>query len=514
MSKPIRIIGTGLVFFMILMFQLASGFSAVMVSGIIDPVLINELGVPAVLVGILLGIHFLAEPLRSYIGSLSDRLSFKGLHRVPFMVLGSLILAASYPLMVLVVEQLRDPNYHHRLAGQVVSTTSYPMPVGWLIVAILVFFINGTGISIMGTAGLSLLVDITSEKVRGVVAAIGWTLLIAGIIVGSVISKIILPDTEGFTFVYSSLYPIFFFIIPAIIMGMMLIAVIGALLKEPRHQGVVMQGRTHVNFRQAMRVVSSNRQSRWFFAFLFVFMTFMFMRDILAPAYTGNVFKLSVAERSSLQTTINGPLLLAMIVTGFITIKIAKQKSIYFGLAVSIIGIVIQAFSAFSFKVDAVAIKAYDTASQQFANNAISKAEYDAAITTWKNLINDNKSLFIIGLMLMGIGLGIAVPGLIGMMMDLTDPANAALYIGVWGIGQSFGQGLSNFLAGGARDLAYNTFQDNLGLGYGLVFIFQGLGMALAVWILTHIDVAEFKRNLGIIPTEKVEVKPREAAVV
>lgn len=514
MSKPVKAIGTGLVFFMILMFQVATGFSAVMVSGIIDPVLINELGVPALLVGGLLGIHFLAEPIRTYIGSLSDRMSFARLHRVPFMLLGGLILAASYPMIVLVVEQLRDPNYHQRAAGEVLSTTSYPMPIGWMLVAIVVFFINGTGLSIMGTAGLSLLVDITSEKVRGIVAAIGWTLLITGIVVGSIISKVILPETEGFTFVYSSLYPIFFFIIPAVIMGLVVIAIIGALIKEPRSSGVLVKGRTHVNFGQAMRVIASNRQSRWFFFFLFVFMTFMFMRDILAPAYTGNVFKMSVAERSSLQTTINGPLLLAMIVTGLVTLKVAKQKSVYFGMGVAILGMVLQAVSAFIYKVDAGAIKAYETASQQYANKTIGKVDYDAALATWNNMISGNKSIFIAGLMLMGIGLGITVPGLIGMMMDLTDPANAALYMGVWGIGQSFGQGLSNFLAGGARDLAFNSFQDNLNVGYGLVFIFQAAGMVLSVWLLRHINVEEFRRSLGIAPQVDAKVTPREAVVV
>ncbi|MEI6045312.1 MAG: MFS transporter [Chloroflexota bacterium] len=514
MSKPIKAIGTGLVFFMILMFQVASGFSAVVISGIIDPILINELGVPAILVGALLGIHFLAEPLRTYVGSLSDRLSFKRLHRVPFILVGGIMLALSYPLIVLVVEQLRDPNYHHRVAGEVLNTTNYPIPIGWLLAAVAVFFFNGTGISIMGTAALSLIVDITSEKVRGLVAAIGWTLLIAGIIFGSVISKIILPDKEGFTFDYSSLYPIFFFVIPGIILVLIAISIAGALIKEPRHDGVLVKGRTHVNFKQALRVISSNVQSRWFFFFLFAFMTFMFMRDILAPAYTGNVFKLSVSERSGLQTTINGPLLVAMILTGLVTLKVAKQKSIYFGLAISISGIAIQAFSAFTFKVDAAAVKVYEIASQQYSNKVITEAEFKAARTTWDSLVNDNKNLFIAGLMLMGIGLGIAVPGLIGMMMDLTDPANAALYMGTWGIGQAFGQGLSNVLAGGARDLAFNNFQDNLGIGYGLVFVFQGLGMVIALWLLTHINVTEFKRLLLISQGVEAEPSPREVLSV
>lgn len=497
MRSKLGKVGTGLGFFLILMFQVATGFSAILISGIVDPMLVNELGVPAVIVGLLLGVHFLAEPIRSYIGSLSDRVAVKKLHRVPFMLGGGFLLALTYPLMILVLGNLRDPNYH-KIAGQVTSTTDYQAPLGWLIVAFAVFFLNGTGISIMGTAALSLIVDVTTEKVRGLIAAFGWTLLIVGFIVGTVISTQVLPDTEGFTFVYSSLYPVFLIIAPAVIMGLVLLACLGALLKEPRNAGVLVQGRTYVNFRQAMGVVSRNRQTRWFFLFLLVSMTFIFMRDVLTPNYASNVFKMSLKERNTLQNSINGPILIAMIATGLLTLRIAKDKITYVGIVLTAIGIAIQAISAFAFQVSQNAVQAYDTASQQYSQQLISKADYDTALATWNSLISGNKGSFTLGLIVMGLGLGVAVPGLIGLMMDLTDSANAALYIGTWGIAQAFGQGLSNVLAGGLRDVAYNSFKSNLATGYALVFLFQGAGVLLSIWILRHINVAEFKRSLTI----------------
>jgi len=34
-------------------------------------------------------------------------------------------------------------------------------------------------------------------------------------------------------------------------------------------------------------------------------------------------------------------------------------------------------------------------------------------------------------------------------------------------------------------------------MGYGLVFVFQAVGMTLAAWILTHVKVEEFKLTLA-----------------
>ncbi|HEX2913623.1 MAG TPA: MFS transporter [Chloroflexia bacterium] len=511
MTKATKTVAAIFVFFLIMMFQLATGFAVVIVTGVIDAVMINELGVPALLVGFLLGVDFIAQPLRTYIGSLSDRYSFKGLHRLPFILVGGIIMALTYPAMVIVVEHMRDPNYQ-KVIGEVHNTGNYQVQLLWLSLAIIVFAVNGIGIAMMGTIAMSLMVDVTSERVRGIVAAFSWTLLVAGIVIGSIVSSQLLPDTEGRTFVYSSLYPFFFYIIPGVLMVLVLLTCLGALLKEPRVYGPLIRGRTHVSFIKAVKVISHNRQTRWFFLFIFSMMTFMFMRDILAPAFAGNVFKMSVKDRTALQSVVNGPLLIAMIATGLITLKAAKKLACYAGLGISIVGMLIQALAAFSFKADAAAIRAYDLASQQFANKQINQDAYNAALASWNSLISDNKSLFTIGLVVMGVGLGISVPGLIGMMMDLTDPANAALFMGTWGLAQALGQNLSSFLAGGARDIAYNSFGDSLSTGYALVFLMQAAGMALTIWILSRVSVTKFKKSLVSEPDFAVETRPAEVA--
>jgi MFS transporter, BCD family, chlorophyll transporter len=317
--------------------------------------------------------------------------------------------------------------------------------------------------------------------------------MIAGFVVGGIVSLVLLPNTEGYTFVYSSLYPFFFFVIPGIILGLTIISTIGCLIKEPRKEGVLVSGRTHVSTRQAFRVVRRNPVALWFFAFVATMMTFMFMRDLLIPAYSGNVFKMTIKERSGLQNLVNMPILFAMLITGFVSLRVSKKVLAFVGLGVSITGIVIQSVSALILKVDEAAIVAYQTASKNFADKVISQAEFNTALQTWNGVIGGSKGIFMVGIITMGIGLGICVPGLIGLMMDITDKANAAFYIGVWGIASGVGQGLSNLLAGAMRDTAVNVFADNLSFGYGLVFGVQAVGMFAAVLILTKVDVAKFK---------------------
>jgi MFS transporter, BCD family, chlorophyll transporter len=512
MSKVGKATFTGIVFAMIMMFQVATGFAVVIVTGVLDTVMINELGVPALLVGFLLGVDFIAQPFRAYFGSLSDRFSVGGLHRLPFIFLAGTIMCLTYPALILVVEQLRNPTFTRSL-GEASNVTNYAINPFWFGVAIIVFTINGIGVAIMGTVGMSLLVDITSEKVRGMVGGISWVLLIFGIVVGSIVSSQLTPDTGGRTFVYSSLYPFFFYVVPTVLFVMVLLTCLGAIFKEPRRPGPIVQGRTHVKFVQALRIVSANRQCRWFFLFLFTMMTFMFMRDILAPSFAGNVYHMTVKDRAGIQSVINGPLLLAIIVAGFVSLRISKKIVCYAGLAVSVVGIGIQALAGFTFQADAKLLAAFDLASQQFASNQINQETYNVALQAWYGSISGSRGIFTIGMVIMGIGLGIAVPGLIGMMMDLTDPANAALYLGVWGLAQAFGQNLSSILAGGFRDIAFDMFRDNLGVGYGIIFVIQAAGMALALWILTVVNVSEFRATVSKRPVTASEQPQAVGAV-
>jgi hypothetical protein len=201
-----------------------------------------------------------------------------------------------------------------------------------------------------------------------------------------------------------------------------------------------------------------------------------------------------------------------MIGAGIATLWIHKGWSIYGGLILATIGMIVQGISGFTFKVDQAALKAYDVASQAFANKTISEVEYKAARAAWDGVIQDNKGIFTLGLLLMGLGLGASVPGLIGSMMDLTDKANAALYIGIWGIAQAFGQGLSNLGAGAMRDAAFNAFPNDLGTGYGFVFTIQALGMCLALYLYTRVNVKEFQQEI-LANAPALRVITEEAAI-
>jgi hypothetical protein len=61
------------------------------------------------------------------------------------------------------------------------------------------------------------------------------------------------------------------------------------------------------------------------------------------------------------------------------------------------------------------------------------------------------------------------------------------------------------------RDIAFNTFTGNLGVGYGFVFSVQALGSLISILLFMRINVVEFKRELeeisSSLPSEPVPLK-------
>ena len=481
-----------------LFYQVFTGFAVGVLIAVIDPVMVNELKVPAILVGLLLGGHYFIEPIRTYIGSLSDRYGFHQYHRAPFIAVGAVITALTYPLIVLLVERIKSPG----------SPDINPLFLG---LALLAFLLNGTGVSIAGTAGNSLLVDMTTPKYRGIVSACGWTLLIMGGIIGSVVGQAALPNTQAHAFDYATLYSLFFFITPGVLLVLAFLAVLGTMARE-RNLPPRRTARTHVSWRGALRVVSGSRTARLFFLCVFALMLAMFMRDILAPAYGGNVLKMTVKERAGLPQTYSGPLLLAMLVAGVVMLRVNKRAVMIGGLLLAALGCALQAVAAFTFKADPAAIQAINAATDAFANKQIDQPAYDAAIKTWQAVISGDRALFMAGLMVMGAGLGVAVPSLLALMMEMTDRANAALYMGTWGVAQAFGSGLSALLAGGLRDWAFDTFRTNPEFGYGLVLLVPAVAYLGALALLQGVRADKFHAEIGLLNDTPIVVPSLVAA--
>lgn len=81
-------------------------------------------------------------------------------------------------------------------------------------------------------------------------------------------------------------------------------------------------------------------------------------------------------------------------------------------------------------------------------------------------------------------------------MLDLTAAETAGTFIGAWGLAQAMSQAFATVAGGIVLDIARGVFGVPV-LAYGTVFALESLGMLLAVWLLSRVDVEEFRSDTG-----------------
>jgi BCD family chlorophyll transporter-like MFS transporter len=97
------------------------------------------------------------------------------------------------------------------------------------------------------------------------------------------------------------------------------------------------------------------------------------------------------------------------------------------------------------------------------------------------------------GMLIFGLASGITTSGAISLMLDLTATNTAGTFIGAWGLAQAMARGLAVVLGGMVLDVGKLLFPQNAIFAYSLVFFCQALGMLLAVYMLSRVNVQEFR---------------------
>jgi len=93
-----------------------------------------------------------------------------------------------------------------------------------------------------------------------------------------------------------------------------------------------------------------------------------------------------------------------------------------------------------------------------------------------------------------GLASGITTTGAISLMLDLTAAETAGTFIGAWGLAQALARAVATVSGGAVLDVGKQLFSQPV-LSYGLVFTLQAVGMILAIWFLSRVDVAEFRTD-------------------
>jgi len=242
-----------------------------------------------------LAVPLFVSPSRVWFGQMSDAKPIRGYHRTGYVWLGAAIYAIAPFIAVQLTWQLGS-SWHF----SAFSTQTY----GWIGLIALVFAIYGLAISASATAFTALLVDVSDEDNRSKLVGIVWSMLIVGIVVGSISSSIMLKQVTSSTPIATLEAAInrLFIIFPAIVLALALLATVGVEKKYSRYssRSKIVNRSDRITLGVALRVLGASPQTGVFFTFLLLMTINLFVQEPILEPYGAKIFGMSIAETSKL----------------------------------------------------------------------------------------------------------------------------------------------------------------------------------------------------------------------
>lgn len=434
------------------LFQMGLGIMSVLTLGVLNRLLIDELQVPALLAAGAIAVHQFMAPARVFFGQMSDAKPIGGYHRTGYVWMGTIGFTCAAFLAVQVIWQLNAS----------IATAGWTFPsYAWIGALGGIFAIYGLALSASSTPFAALLVDVSDEDNRSRIVSTVWSMLMIGIIAGAIASSVLLKKigVEAPIVEIQTAVNRLFIIVPAVVVGMALVALIGIEKKysqfasRSRHSN---SGREdQITFKQAMSVLLASRQTGIFFFFLLLMSVSLFMQDAVLEPYGGEVFGMAISDTTKLNAFFGLGTLLGIAASGFTFVpRLGKKNTVKLGcLSVAACFIIL-------------------------------------ILSGWTGqpaLLKSAVSLF-------GVCSGVLTAGAISLMLDLTAAETAGTFIGAWGLAQAIARGSATVLGGAVLDVGRSLFTVPV-LAYGTVFAVQAVGMVLAVTLLRRVDIQEFQTS-------------------
>jgi MFS transporter, BCD family, chlorophyll transporter len=273
--------------------QAALGAIVVLTTSTINRVMAVELALPALVPGLLVGLHHAVQLLRPRMGYGSDR----GQRRTPWIAGGMVVLAVGGFLAAL---------------GTAWATTE---PVAGLALCVLAFGLVGLGVSSAGTSLLVLLATRVDEQRRAGAATLVWVMMIVGFAVtAGLAGRWLDPFTpERLVLVSGS--------VSLIALTLALVALAGvensAAARPPSAEAV------KPPFLQALRQVWTEPDARRFTLFVFISMIAYSAQDLILEPYAGVQFGFTPGETTQLSGIQHGGTLAGMLLAALAGRRVA-----------------------------------------------------------------------------------------------------------------------------------------------------------------------------------------------
>lgn len=290
--------------------HVAVAVSLVPITGVLNRIMIHELGILASLVALLIVLPSLLSPLQPFLGQYSDHHPLFGYRRTPYIALGLLCCVGGAVLTPLAALAM-DANFWPGLAFAVVA-----------------FLIWGLGYNLSVVSYLSLASDMSSEEQRSRTIAVMWFMMITSVIATAILTGRALEN-------YSPEALVRVFMICGGVA--LLLGFLGLVGLEPRNTHTHLAERHTA--REALAAVAGNPVGRAFFIYLMLLLAAILGQDVLLEPFGAQAFGMSVRETTQLTATWGGATLLALLLQGIVLSRfLSKKTGATIGAAVAALG--------------------------------------------------------------------------------------------------------------------------------------------------------------------------------
>ena len=435
------------------LFQGCLGCLAVIFAGLLNRVMLSELAFPGLLVGGALAFEQFMAPSRILFGQISDTHPLSGRHRTPYIWLGTVLFCALAVLSIPLI---------FRLHGAFHGGDSWAVGLGVLALCGL-FAAYGLAVSLATTPYLALVIDLTEESERPRAVGLIWCLLTVGIVAGAIATALSLRGLDGVSDPR--------LLEPALLQFMIRVAVVVVLLtlvatwgQEPNHRLHPSASRASdrddaITLAAAWSLITSSRQVLVFFSFLVCFTLALFLQDPILESYGAEVFAMPIAATASLSGIWGVGTLLGLLLAGFWLVpRLGKFACARLGCQLILLSLLLLVLAG----------------------------------------IPARRDLLQLVLFVFGLASGIGTNSALVLMLDLTLPEAAGLFVGVWGLAQALSRALGKLLGGGLLDLARTLLPGGAAfLHFSAVFLVEAAIAVLALQLLRHLNLRQFREDTG-----------------
>lgn len=263
--------------------QLALGSIVVLTTSTFNRLMVVELALPAIVPGLLVGLHYGVQLTRPTWGFASDT----GGNRSRWILGGMVALAVGALGAALGVALIPEA----RAAGLVLSVVAYAL--------------IGLGVGASGTSLLALLATGTRPDRRAAAAMTTWMMMIAGIAVTAGTAGVLLdPYTPARLIRITA------------VLGLGAVALTGLALRGIERRTIFARPPEGATLREGLAEVWSEPRARRFTLFVFLSMTAYFMQELILEPYAGLVFGFSPGRSTALSGVQNAAVLVGMATVG------------------------------------------------------------------------------------------------------------------------------------------------------------------------------------------------------